>query len=158
MKIAVISDTHLHEPKPWLQEVYEQYLAGSDAVLHCGDMTGKPTWSFLNRHPAFHAVAGNMDDASLAGELEQRLTLDLAGLRIGMTHGWGSTPFGLWKKVAQSFGPGYDLICFGHTHTPKVDDYQGITVLNPGSLREGSMAFVHVLEDKKLEIEFVTLD
>ncbi|MDY7000851.1 MAG: metallophosphoesterase [Thermodesulfobacteriota bacterium] len=158
MKIAVISDTHLHEPRPWLEAVYDKHLAGADAVLHCGDMTGKPTWAFLNRHPAFHAVAGNMDDRSLKGGLESRLSLDLAGLRVGMTHGWGVIPFGLWKKVAESFGPGYDLICFGHTHTPKKDDYQGTLVLNPGSLREGSMALVHVLDNKKLEIEFVTLD
>jgi hypothetical protein len=134
MLIAVISDTHLYEPSPRLETVYAEHLAGADAVLHCGDMTSRSTWSFLCQHPKFHAVAGNMDDWALAKELPPRLTLSLDGLTVGLAHGNGLSGRPLSRALAESFGPGYDLVCFGHTHVPEHVAYGPIHLVNPGSL------------------------
>lgn len=159
MLIAVISDTHASEPTPWMHAVYERYLAPADLLLHAGDMTGRSLWSFFMQHPGFHAVAGNMCDWGLASELAPRLTVTHGGLTIGMAHGNGFSHRPLWQSVAQSFGPGYDLVCFGHTHEPAWEELGSTRVVNPGSLRETgggpTLAYVRVGEDGALERELV---
>ncbi|BBD08832.1 metallophosphoesterase family protein [Desulfovibrio ferrophilus] len=160
MKIALISDTHATGPTPWMQAVYDRYLAKADLLLHMGDMTSKELWSFFMQHPGFHAVAGNMDEWSLSGELETRLSMTVeGGLRIGMMHGFGLSGRPLSGAVAQAFGPDYDLLCFGHTHEPAWIDYDGVRVANPGSLRETgkapTLAYVHVAADGTMTRELV---
>ncbi|WP_022660474.1 metallophosphoesterase family protein [Paucidesulfovibrio longus] len=156
--IAVISDTHMNQPPGWFLRVYEQYLAPAHAVLHCGDITGPATYHELCRHPRFHAVLGNCDwDPNLSNDLPPMLRLELLGLRIGMAHGWGSRS-SVPLRVAEAFGPEFDLICFGHTHQQYWSDEFGPQMLNPGSLGEfGSLALVTVAPGKALSCEFVTV-
>ncbi|MFW5488389.1 MAG: metallophosphoesterase family protein [Desulfovibrio sp.] len=136
MKIAVLSDTHAFEPTPWHEEIFQQYMAGADAIIHCGDITGVNFYHWLvGSHPRVHAVAGNMCEYNLAAELNDTLTLEYEGFRIGVAHGWGprsQVPY----KVVQSFGPGYDIICFGHTHRFFWETIDFTWALNPGSLQE----------------------
>ena len=156
MRIAVISDTHLHEPSSRLESVYATYLADADAVLHCGDITGRSAWSFLSQHPNFHAVAGNMDDWNLARDLPARLSLKLDGLTVGVAHGNGLAGRPLSRAVAQSFGPGYDLVCFGHTHTPEHVTYDATHVVNPGSLANHESApTLALIDTSPFHVEFV---
>lgn len=159
MLIAVISDTHLREPDARLERIFAQHLAPADALLHCGDTTGRSAWSFLAQHPNFHAVAGNMDDWGLAEDLPARLSLDLGPLRVGLAHGHGLFGRPLSRAVAESFGPGFDLLCFGHTHTPEHVTCGTTQVLNPGALAshesDPSLALVRAAPDKTLRIEFV---
>lgn len=160
MRLAVISDTHLVQPSAWLDRLYEEYLAPADALLHCGDITGYATWRFLCRHPAFFAVRGNCDLApGFEGELKPLLDLALFGLRIGLVHGWGprsQVPL----HVAEAFGPGFDLVCFGHTHVPLWDEIAGVRLLNPGSLGDASrsLALVDIDEGtKQFNCRFLSL-
>lgn len=156
MRIAVISDTHLFEPSPRLEAVFAEHLAGADAVLHCGDMTGRSAWFFLCQHPNFFAVAGNMDDWALARELPGRLALSLDGLTIGLAHGHGLSGRPLSRALAESFGPGYDLLCFGHTHTAEHAVYGGVHVVNPGSLASHeSTPTLALIDTSPLHVEFV---
>jgi hypothetical protein len=161
MKIAVISDTHAGAPTPWMQAVYQTYLEHADVLVHCGDMTGQALWSFFMQHPRFYAVAGNMCEWELSRELEQRVSFSLGGLTVGAVHGWGHDREVLSRKVVESFGPGYDLICFGHTHTPEWTRHDGTWVVNPGSLREAgntpTLAYVHVAPDGGLTREAVSV-
>lgn len=160
MKIAVLSDTHFPAPSDWLRVVYDQHLADADVVLHCGDMTGFSLWSFFCQHPRFHAVSGNSDEWRLVEELPARLTLDLDGLRVGLVHGWGERAT-LAERVAEEFGPGMDLICFGHLHQYVWRRHGSAWVLNPGSLREKgegcSLAVVHYEPGQELTVERVTV-
>ena len=158
MLIAVISDTHMTRPGPLLETAWDQYLSAADVLLHCGDVTGFETWQYLCRHPAFHAVQGNCDyDAQLSAELEPMLRLDLDGLHVGLTHGWGPRSQ-VPVKVAQAFGTGFHLVCYGHTHNPHFGRVEGVTLLNPGSLGEhGSLALVEVSASRNLEVRFVAV-
>jgi len=98
MRIAVVSDTHLSAPTDWLERAYATYLAPADAVVHCGDMTGRSAWSFFLQHPCFYCVQGNMDDYQLAVDLPPRLELELAGLKVVGGHRRGC-------KAGLSAGP-----------------------------------------------------
>lgn len=161
MKIAVISDTHAYEPTPWMEAVYQTYLEHADILVHCGDMTGPSLWSFFMQHPNFYAVAGNMCDWDLFQNLEQKVSFTAGGLTVGVVHGWGQDRTGLSRRVAESFGPGYDLICFGHTHKPEWVRHDGAWVVNPGSLRESgnspTLAYVHVGPGGELTHEAVSV-
>ncbi len=158
MRIAVLSDTHLESPSPWLEKVFYDHLAPADAVIHCGDITGRKTWEFFEEsHPNFHAVAGNMCSYGLCGELPPALDITLGELRVGATHGWGSRNE-VSRKVCESFGPGFDLLCHGHTHNyvwTQCPD--GTRLLNPGALsgKEPCLAVVTVEPDKSLSVERV---
>jgi len=156
VRIAVISDTHAHEPTPRLEAVYATYLMGADAVLHCGDMTGRSAWSYLCQHPNFHAVAGNMDDWAMARDLPPRLSLRLGDLTVGLVHGNGLSGRPLSRAVAESFGPGYDLLCFGHTHHAEHVIYGSTHVVNPGALsRYESTPTLALIHTSPLRVEFV---
>lgn len=157
--IAVISDTHMNQPSGWFLRVYQEYLAQADVLLHCGDITGPATYHELCQHPQFHAVLGNCDwDPNLARSLKPMLQLELCGLRIGLTHGWGNRS-SVPQRVAEAFGPNFDLICFGHTHQQYWSKEYGPRLLNPGSLGEhGSFALITVEAGKPLACKFVEVD
>jgi len=156
MKIAVISDTHMAEPASWLGAVYDKWLAAADVLIHCGDITSFETWSYFMQHDNFVCVRGNCDwDPQLAEQLEPMLSTELGPLTVGVTHGWGprsQVPL----KVAEAFGPGYDLVCYGHTHARDWSVRGGVQLLNPGSLGEfGSLALVTVDEQGGMDCEFI---
>lgn len=155
MLLAVISDTHMDRPAPRLEAAWERHLESADALLHCGDITGFATWQYLCQHPAFHAARGNCDlDARLDGELESVVRLELGGLAVGLTHGWGPRSQ-VPERVARELGPDCDLVCYGHTHAPFHGRVEGHLLLNPGSLGEqGSLALVEIGPGGSLDVRF----
>jgi uncharacterized protein len=163
MRVAVLSDTHMQGADAWFEAVYERHLAPADVLLHCGDITGEPLLDFLWQHPAFYAVAGNMDGWTLRDALPPTRVLELEGLRIGMAHGWGFHGPNIGRSVAQALGPGIDLVCYGHTHVFAWEEYDGVRLLNPGSLtgpRKGpcSLAIVTLCQGGAPEVEKVVVE
>ncbi len=132
MRIAVLSDTHMPSPNTRLQNVFEHQLVHMDAVLHCGDFTGESVYAYLNTHPGFFAVRGNMDQGAWAADLPFKRIVRTGGASIGLVHGYG---VGDWSDLAGGlFEPGLDLVCFGHTHQRLWQEPAGgPPVLNPGS-------------------------
>lgn len=156
MNIAVISDTHMGSPSPWLERVYDTWLASADVLVHCGDITSPATWSYFMQHPHFLCVRGNCDwEPQLVDQLEPLLTAEVGELTLGVTHGWGPRSQ-VPVKVAQAFGPSVDLVCYGHTHARDWSVVEGVRLCNPGSLGEsGSLAIVTAHEDGDLSCRFV---
>jgi len=157
MLIAVISDSHMGRPPVWLDAAYAKWLAPADHLVHCGDITSPATWSYFLQHPSFHCVRGNCDhDRQLVDELEPMLTASLGPLTVGVTHGWGPrSQVGL--AAARAFGPGFDLVCYGHTHIRDWAVLDGVRVCNPGSLGEGSLALVDVDERGGMACRFIDI-
>ncbi|QJB55548.1 metallophosphoesterase family protein [Pseudodesulfovibrio sp. zrk46] len=156
MKIAVISDTHMGTPPSWLEHVYNKWLGPADYLVHCGDITTPDTWSYFMQHDNFLCVRGNCDwDPQLVDMLEPMLTAQVGPLTLGATHGWGPRSQ-VPVKVAQAFGPEYDLVCYGHTHARDWSVIEGVQLINPGSLGESrSLAIVTVEEDGSMACEFI---
>ncbi len=168
VKVAVVSDTHVLGPEPWLTRVFEEVLARVDAVLHCGDFEGREALWLFESLPVFHGVAGNMD-WRLEGALPLARELELEGFRVGMVHGYGVSPGDapgasrLAAGVAKAFGPGFDLLCFGHTHVFELAKVGGAVALNPGSAgspRQGappSLALVELVAGREPAVARVDL-
>ncbi len=158
MDIAVISDTHLHQTTPWFEAVFARYLSPADMLIHCGDATGRGVWSHLLQHPGSHGVCGNMDDYALSAELPDRLNLSIEGLTVGACHGWGVRQ-GLSARIAQAFGPEYDVVFFGHSHAREDSLFGGTRLINPGSLQQGRGEFAMVrIKDGSVEVDFCRVD
>ena len=134
MHVVVISDTHLHTPDRDLEKLYERFMARADVLIHLGDMVGEEVNGFFHQHPRFYSVRGNCDFGAWATDIPATRTLTIEGFKIGAAHGWGPRSR-VWQTVADSFGPGYDLILYGHTHQRDQKIIPGgPMVVNPGSL------------------------
>ncbi|HWR03184.1 MAG TPA: YfcE family phosphodiesterase [Humidesulfovibrio sp.] len=159
MRLAVISDTHLSGPDERFCALYEEHLAPTDVLLHCGDMVGASLYHYLSRHPRFFCVRGNCDHFVLDHDLPVTLSRGIehpgGTLTLGMAHGWGERS-SVWLRVAETF-PGHDLVCFGHTHRRHWAEHAGAQLLNPGSFAEGSMALLDLAQDGSLSCTFLDL-
>lgn len=108
------------------------------------------------QHPNFICVRGNCDWApQLVDQLEPMVSVKLGAMTLGVTHGWGPRSQ-VPVKVAQAFGPEYDLVCYGHTHARDWAVREGVQLCNPGSLGEsGSLAIVSLADDGSMDCKFV---
>ncbi len=155
MQIAVISDTHMNQPSGWFFRLYEKHLRHADLLIHCGDVVGSELLHYLMGHPNFHCARGNCDwDPALRDQLDDFVKLEVNGLSLAVCHGWGPRST-VPVRVAEHFGPSWNLVCFGHTHARYFSDEHGVLLLNPGSLGEfGSWAMVTLDGQGRVECEF----
>ncbi|MGE4505668.1 MAG: metallophosphoesterase [Desulfovibrionaceae bacterium] len=165
MRIAVISDTHMDQPTGWFLRLFEEELLAADVLVHCGDITGLGTWNLLLAHPRPVVARGNCDWLpALARGVEEFPTLSIPGFHPGgepftlaACHGWGPRST-VGERAAAHFGPGWDLVCYGHTHQRHFSTTHGVPLLNPGSLGESrSWAMVGVEPGGEPECEFRTV-
>jgi uncharacterized protein len=122
-------------------------LAGSDAILHAGDIIRRRVLDQLAEVAPVHAVAGNRD-FGLGLPLDRLLEFD--GVRLGLTHGHGGWVGYLRAKLlyltvgyylphyvrevrARFAGQAVQAIVFGHSHRPVNLVEAGVLLFNPGS-------------------------
>ncbi len=120
-EIGVISDTHgLLRP-----EAIDQ-LRDVDAIVHAGDIGGEDIIPRLGEIAPVHAIKGNIDQEHWANVYPDELNINLAGYEFYVIHNI--------KQIQETV---YDrrpnMIICGHSHKPRVDTVEGVTVLNPGS-------------------------
>jgi len=127
----VLADTHLRADLSRLSPDVWAAVDAADVVLHAGDvLTGELLAELAERAP-LHAVLGN-NDTALAGQLPDRLEVDLAGVRVAMVHDSGAR-VGRERRMHRWF-PDADLVVFGHSHDPvDVEGVDGQRLFNPGS-------------------------
>jgi len=133
VRIGVLSDTHLAdnpEARSRLRDIAAGPFAAVDLILHAGDIVAPGVLSAFAPSPVY-AVRGNMDPAS--PELPHKRVLPVAGLWIGLIHGWGP-PAGLIERIRGEFvGRALDCLVFGHSHEPVCRRESGLLLFNPGS-------------------------
>jgi len=142
--VAVIADTHMPRGGRRLPEACVERLRTADLILHAGDVVAEPVFDELAAlGPPVRAVHGNMDDAALCARLPETLVVDVAGLRIGMTHDAGPRA-GREERLAARF-PGCAAVVYGHTHEPQAARVGEVWILNPGSPTERRRAPSHTM-------------
>lgn len=121
MKIGVISDTHdLVRPEALA------VLAGSDLILHAGDICRPAVLEALAAIAPVRAVRGNNDRGAWADALPEARTLDLGGARIHLLHDVKTLAI---DPVAE----GVAAVVAGHSHRPSAVVRDGVLWFNPGS-------------------------
>ena len=130
MKVLIVSDTHGREQN--LAEALEQ-TGPIDQLIHLGDVEGGA------EH--IRELAGDAPAASIAGnndffcDLPNERIFTLGGHRIFMTHGHGYfVHSGTLYLKREARKKGADIVMFGHTHKPYMEEDNELLVLNPGSL------------------------
>jgi len=139
MIVAVISDTHgLLRPQAALA------LAGSDRILHAGDVGSPEVLTSLRKIAPVIAVRGNVDRSRWATTLPDTEVVELGGVSIYMLHDLG-------RLDLRPEAAGFRVVVHGHTHRPKSDEKNGVLYFNPGSA--GPHRFRLPLSVGKLTIE-----
>ena len=156
MKILVVSDTHGYTEN--LDRVLERE-ENIEMLIHCGDVEGDERY-IRERTGAFPCciVKGNNDYFS---DLPKGLVFDIYKYKVMVTHGHNygvsMSTNGLREEARIR---GAQIVLFGHTHRPFIEECSGITLMNPGSLtyprqsgRKPSYLILNIRKDGKLEYE-----
>ena len=130
--LVVLSDTHRTDGTG-LVDAAEAAVADADVVVHAGDFTTEAVVDAIREAAGdaeVHAVHGNADSPAVTERLPTETTLEYAGVRIAVRHRSRSGTTGLTMFGRQQ---GADLVVFGHSHRPTVEEMDELTLLNPGS-------------------------
>jgi putative phosphoesterase len=133
MRIGIISDTHIPSRSRELPTFVAKAFAGVDKILHAGDINDYSVLRALNAIAPTEAVAGNTDLPGVAESLGFELLLDLAGYRVGLTHGHLGRGKSTSERAFNTFLGRADVVVFGHSHKPLNRMRDGVLLLNPGS-------------------------
>lgn len=129
MRILIVSDTHRNNEN-FLKVVDRE--APLDLVIHCGDAEGSEYLISKSAGCRTHIVMGNNDFFS---DLPREDEFMIAGRKVWVTHGhnyYVSLGNETIKEIARQRG--MDIVMYGHTHRPVIEEEADLTVINPGSL------------------------
>jgi len=119
--IGVISDTHgLLRPEALVA------LAGSDYIIHAGDIGDPAMLNQLASIAPVTAVRGNVDRGMWAMKIHQTNVLEAAGVAIYVIHN-------LQELDLKPEAAGFAVVIYGHSHVPKIETKNGVLYFNPGS-------------------------
>ena len=119
--VGVISDTH-----GLLRPEAAAALAGSDLIIHAGDVGSPEILDQLSEIAPVTAVRGNMDRAAWARRLSQAELLEV----------WGASIYVLHDVLTLDLSPeaaGITVVVSGHSHRPRQEMKKGVLYFNPGS-------------------------
>ena len=128
MKVLIVSDTHRKN------DIYFNIvkLHKPDMVIHCGDAEGSEYALTEAADCPVHIVLGNNDFFS---ELPRELELQVGKYKVWVSHGHTYyVSMGNEQIKHEAAARGVDIVCYGHTHRPVIDQKGPVIALNPGSL------------------------
>jgi uncharacterized protein len=145
LRIGLISDTHIPEARPELWPQVFDVFEGVDAILHGGDIHDLVVLDQLNALAPLWSARGNGEDGSAGRPIaadDDRLRyswlLDLAGVRVGLTHDVPMPEIPpnytveRWKD--RRFGTqDIDVLVYGDSHVERIDLMGPTLCVNPGS-------------------------
>jgi putative phosphoesterase len=165
VRIGLISDTHIPEARADLWPQVFDVFAGVDAILHGGDIHELWVLDQLNELAPLWSARGNGEDGSAGRAIaadDPRLRyswlLDLAGVRVGLTHDLPMPEIppnytvSRWKD--RRFGTqDIDVLVYGDSHVERIDMIGPTLCVNPGS-----PTYPHNLNTQLGTIGFLDID
>ncbi len=136
-RLGVLSDTHALSARSAaaMECVYGFFRrARVDLIVHAGDAGSAAVLSELQKIAEVAAVRGNADSLDLIDSLPDRIRIEIGKRAILVMHGHhGRTALATARAAAS---PDIDLIIFGHSHRPLIENHNGTILFNPGSPTE----------------------
>lgn len=121
MRIGVLSDTH-----GLLRPEVLPLLAGSDHILHLGDVGDIEILGELARIAPVTAIRGNVDTHGPCARLPATEVVTLAGRDFYLIH--DRNQLDLNPAAA-----GFAAVLYGHSHKPAIEWRKDVLYFNPGS-------------------------
>lgn len=143
MRILVISDSH-GDSYAVRQAIAEQPTA--KIMFFLGD--GEHDLDFLDSSASrlfVHKVKGNCDFGS---SLPAYVVDEVNGVRIYACHGYAEqVKYGTSALRERAADSKVSIALYGHTHVADTTYDNGIWLVNPGSIRQGSYAVIDITEN-----------
>jgi putative phosphoesterase len=178
--VGVIADTHvpdrINKVSPDILSFFE--TARVDVILHAGDISSPAVIEILQKIAPVFAVQGNRDWAYLKS-LPLVREINLAGVKIGLTHGHGGWRRYIdekWKYIRSGYNfehvrlylvkqfPRSKVIVFGHTHRPENIWLNGQLLFNPGAAYpcketnyHAKLGLLRIFPDNRVEGEIISI-
>ena len=121
LRIGLISDTH-----DLLRPEALAFLAGSDRIVHAGDICSPGVLEALAAVAPLTAVRGNNDRGAWAARLRESELVDVGGVWLYAIHD-------LAQLDIDPIAAGVAVVVSGHSHRPLVERRDGVLFINPGS-------------------------
>lgn len=121
LRIGVISDTH----GLLLPEALD-FLAGSDFIVHGGDIGNAEILARLAAIAPLTVVRGNNDKGGWADAVPASAILDVGGVRLYALHD-------IADLDAAALPENVKVVVYGHSHKPLAEQRGPVLYLNPGS-------------------------
>ena len=146
MKILVTSDTH-NDFKALNKAVDDNPMA--KLIIHLGDgLNDIKKIKKAYRDKIILAVKGNCD---LNLNVPLMISYSIKKKRLFLTHG---NLFNVKKDLSyiinHALENNFNILLFGHTHIPHIENKDGLMVMNPGSLKTqgGTYGILEILNKK----------
>lgn len=120
-RIGLISDTH-----GLLRPEAVALLAGSDLIIHAGDIGRPEVLDALRSLAPVIAVRGNNDRGDWAECVAETEAIEYAGLACYVLHD-------LQALAIDPAAMGFGIVVAGHSHRAAIHENNGVLYLNPGS-------------------------
>ena len=140
-RVLVVSDSHGDE---WALRRALADEPDASVVIHLGDgVREAETLSAQYPDRTFYIVRGNCDFA--ASDYLPAREETVGGVRLFFTHGhlYG-VKYDLYRIACAARERRAEVLLFGHTHEPLCDYDDGLYLVNPGSLHDGSYAVLDI--------------
>ena len=129
MLIAVISDTH--KMNRYIN-IAKDYIKNADVLIHLGDNSEDIDNLSEGFKGDVYCVRGNCDESN---RYPKEQYIELEGFKIFFTHG---DLYGVKRSVNMLYYRAKeleaDIALFGHTHQQMIEEYNGVILMNPGSI------------------------
>jgi len=150
MRLLVLSDTHGAFSR--VDKVISQ--TSCDAVVFCGDgINDIRDAQAIYCDKDYYCVKGNCDYDAY-GEKPTLMPV-ICGHKMMITHGCEVPRYKIEESLTNiAQANGCDVLFYGHTHKQVYKVIEGLTVINPGSLKYGGdYAVINIAPDGKIECE-----
>jgi len=118
-RVGLISDTH-----GLLREAALKALAGSDLIIHAGDIGKLEILDALRTLAPVVAVRGNIDTEPWASALSTTAVAQAGAIGIYVLHD---------LQELDIAAAGFRVVISGHSHKPTHTEQGGVLYVNPGS-------------------------
>ncbi|MGN0177365.1 MAG: metallophosphoesterase [Methanobrevibacter sp.] len=154
MLIGLISDTHIPDRAKEIPKKVIEAFKDVDLILHAGDLTSMEVLEKLEEIAPVMAIQGNMDRIN-GIDLPKARVIEAEDLRIGLIHGEVYPRADTQQLLYLARQLNVDILVSGHSHQPKIEQTEGILLLNPGSPIVPRLAdrTVMLLEINKKEVD-----
>ena len=121
LRVGLISDTH-----GLLRREATAFVAGSDHIVHAGDVGDPAILDALAAVAPVTAIRGNVDTDAWAARLPETTRVTIGEVTIYLLHDLAALDM-------QPHAHGVRVVVYGHSHKPSVAERGGVLYVNPGS-------------------------